>query len=129
MNQAEKSKYLGEGCLFCFFIKMRKLNSRIFVTGGNITPICRCFSYDDELHFHCGFVNVFITFVFFVFRAEKARREDVARRSLFTKILYNDKEVSRTDSRSLNTDFRVHFGQIFNLKIVNCPQSISLQVQ
>uniref|UniRef100_A0A3B4FZ37 Coiled-coil and C2 domain containing 2A n=1 Tax=Pundamilia nyererei TaxID=303518 RepID=A0A3B4FZ37_9CICH len=60
--------------------------------------------------------------------AEKARREDVARRSLFTKILYNDKEVSRTDSRSLNTDFRVHFGQIFNLKIVNCPQSISLQV-
>ncbi|XP_035763493.1 coiled-coil and C2 domain-containing protein 2A isoform X1 [Neolamprologus brichardi] len=61
-------------------------------------------------------------------RAETARREDVARRSLFTKILYNDKEVSRTDSRSLNTDFRVHFGQIFNLKIVNCPQSISLQV-
>nr|XP_046248250.1 coiled-coil and C2 domain-containing protein 2A isoform X2 [Scatophagus argus] len=61
-------------------------------------------------------------------RAEIARREDVARRSLFIKILYNDKEVSRTDSRSLNTDFRVHFGQIFNLKIVNCPQSISLQV-
>ncbi|XP_071343109.1 coiled-coil and C2 domain-containing protein 2A isoform X2 [Trachinotus anak] len=61
-------------------------------------------------------------------RAETARREDVARRSLFIKILYNDKEVSRTDSRSLNTDFRVHFGQIFNLKIVNCPQSINLQV-
>lgn len=111
---------------------MKKLNTRIFITGGNITPICRCFtangSYDDELHFHCGFVNVFITFVFFVFRAETARREDVARRSLFIKILYNDKEVSRTDSRSLNADFRVHFGQIFNLKIVNCPQSISLQV-
>ncbi|KAM6921159.1 coiled-coil and C2 domain-containing protein 2A [Xenentodon cancila] len=61
-------------------------------------------------------------------RAEIARREDVSRRSLFIKILYNDKEVSRTDSRSLNTDFRVHFGQIFNLKIVNCPQSINLQV-
>uniref|UniRef100_A0A4W6E1R3 Coiled-coil and C2 domain containing 2A n=1 Tax=Lates calcarifer TaxID=8187 RepID=A0A4W6E1R3_LATCA len=61
-------------------------------------------------------------------KAEIARREDVARRSLFIKILYNDKEVSRTDSRSLNTDFRVHFGQIFNLKIVNCPQSINLQV-
>uniref|UniRef100_A0A3Q3GAB6 Coiled-coil and C2 domain containing 2A n=1 Tax=Labrus bergylta TaxID=56723 RepID=A0A3Q3GAB6_9LABR len=61
-------------------------------------------------------------------RAETARREDVTRHSLFTKILYNDKEVSRTDSRSLNTDFRVHFGQIFNLKIVNCPQSINLQV-
>ncbi|XP_053178319.1 coiled-coil and C2 domain-containing protein 2A [Scomber japonicus] len=61
-------------------------------------------------------------------RAEVARREDVTRRSLFIKILYNDKEVSRTDSRPLNTDFRVHFGQIFNLKIVNCPQSINLQV-
>uniref|UniRef100_A0A3Q4GB70 Coiled-coil and C2 domain containing 2A n=1 Tax=Neolamprologus brichardi TaxID=32507 RepID=A0A3Q4GB70_NEOBR len=113
------------------FQKFTNTPYKIFVTGGNITPICRCFtancSYDDELHFHCGFVNVFITFVFFMFRAETARREDVARRSLFTKILYNDKEVSRTDSRSLNTDFRVHFGQIFNLKIVNCPQSISLQ--
>uniref|UniRef100_A0A3B4Y177 Coiled-coil and C2 domain containing 2A n=1 Tax=Seriola lalandi dorsalis TaxID=1841481 RepID=A0A3B4Y177_SERLL len=61
-------------------------------------------------------------------RAEIARREDISRRSLFIKILYNDKEVSRTDSRSLNSDFRVHFGQIFNLKIVNCPQSINLQV-
>ncbi|KAM8887666.1 coiled-coil and C2 domain-containing protein 2A isoform 1-T1 [Synchiropus picturatus] len=61
-------------------------------------------------------------------RAEIARREDVLRRSLFIKILYNDKEVSRTVSRPLNSDFRVHFGQIFNLKIVNCPRSINLQV-
>ncbi|KAM4739626.1 coiled-coil and C2 domain-containing protein 2A isoform 2-T2 [Anableps anableps] len=61
-------------------------------------------------------------------RAEMARREDVSKRSLFIKILYNDKEVSRTDSRSLRADFRVHFGQIFNLKILNCPQSINLQV-
>ncbi|CAJ1059940.1 coiled-coil and C2 domain-containing protein 2A isoform X4 [Xyrichtys novacula] len=61
-------------------------------------------------------------------RAEIARREDVSKCSLFIKILYNDKEVSRTDSRSLNSDFRVHFGQIFNLKIVNYPQSINLQV-
>uniref|UniRef100_A0A3B3VB92 Coiled-coil and C2 domain containing 2A n=1 Tax=Poecilia latipinna TaxID=48699 RepID=A0A3B3VB92_9TELE len=61
-------------------------------------------------------------------RAEIARREDVSRRSLFIKILYNYKEVSRTDSRSLSTDFRVHFGQIFNLKVLNCPHSINLQV-
>ncbi|XP_009294855.2 coiled-coil and C2 domain-containing protein 2A isoform X7 [Danio rerio] len=61
-------------------------------------------------------------------RAEFARREDVAKRSLFVKVLYNDKEVSRTDSRTLNMDFRVHFGQIFNLKIVNWPESIKLQV-
>ncbi|XP_067226933.1 coiled-coil and C2 domain-containing protein 2A isoform X1 [Chanodichthys erythropterus] len=61
-------------------------------------------------------------------RAEFARREDVAKRALFIKVLYNDKEVSRTDSRALNMDFRVHFGQIFNLKIVNWPESIKLQV-
>uniref|UniRef100_A0A8C2CZM5 Coiled-coil and C2 domain containing 2A n=1 Tax=Cyprinus carpio TaxID=7962 RepID=A0A8C2CZM5_CYPCA len=61
-------------------------------------------------------------------RAEFARREDVAKRALFIKVLYNDKEVSRTDSRTLNMDFRVHFGQIFNLKIVNWPESIKLQV-
>lgn len=62
-------------------------------------------------------------------RAEVARRDDVARRSLYVKILYNDKEVSRTNSRALGSDFRVHFGQIFNLKIINCPQSINLQVR
>ncbi|XP_026884699.2 coiled-coil and C2 domain-containing protein 2A isoform X1 [Electrophorus electricus] len=61
-------------------------------------------------------------------RGELARREDVTKRSLYIKVLYNDKEVSRTDSRSLSTDFRVHFGQIFNLKIVNLPESIKLQI-
>ncbi|KAF4078510.1 hypothetical protein AMELA_G00199970 [Ameiurus melas] len=61
-------------------------------------------------------------------RGEFARREDVAKRSLFIKVLYNNKEVSRTDSRSLSMDFRVHFGQMFNLKIVNWPESIKLQI-
>ncbi|CAL1593027.1 unnamed protein product [Knipowitschia caucasica] len=61
-------------------------------------------------------------------RAEVSRRTDVGRRTLFVKIIYNDKEVSRTDSCALNSDFRVHFGQIFNLRIINCPQSICLQV-
>nr|XP_061833476.1 coiled-coil and C2 domain-containing protein 2A-like isoform X1 [Nerophis lumbriciformis] len=61
-------------------------------------------------------------------KGEIARREDVAKRSVFIKVLYNDKEVSQTNSRTLNSDFKVHFGQIFNLKIVNCPKSITLQV-
>ncbi|XP_062871722.1 coiled-coil and C2 domain-containing protein 2A [Trichomycterus rosablanca] len=61
-------------------------------------------------------------------RGELARREDVAKRLLFIKVLYNDKEVSRTDSRLLSMDFRVHFGQMFNLKIINWPESIKLQV-
>uniref|UniRef100_A0A1A7XKZ0 Coiled-coil and C2 domain containing 2A n=1 Tax=Iconisemion striatum TaxID=60296 RepID=A0A1A7XKZ0_9TELE len=61
-------------------------------------------------------------------RAEIARREDVSKRSLFIKVLYNGKEVSRTDSCSLRSDFRVQFTQLFHLKILNCPQSINLQV-
>ncbi|XP_012579493.1 PREDICTED: coiled-coil and C2 domain-containing protein 2A [Condylura cristata] len=61
-------------------------------------------------------------------RVEVSRREDVRRRSVHVKVLFNNKEVSRTDSRPLGPDFRVHFGQIFNLQIVNWPESLSLQV-
>ncbi|XP_037386147.1 coiled-coil and C2 domain-containing protein 2A isoform X2 [Talpa occidentalis] len=61
-------------------------------------------------------------------RVEVSRREDVKRRSVHLKVLFNNKEVSRTDSRPLGPDFRVHFGQIFNLQIFNWPESLSLQV-
>ncbi|XP_058402745.1 coiled-coil and C2 domain-containing protein 2A isoform X2 [Diceros bicornis minor] len=61
-------------------------------------------------------------------RVEVSRREDVKRRSVYLKVLFNDKEVSRTDSRPLGADFRVHFGQIFNLQIFNWPESLTLQV-
>ncbi|XP_032189770.1 coiled-coil and C2 domain-containing protein 2A isoform X1 [Mustela erminea] len=61
-------------------------------------------------------------------RVEVLRREDVKRRSLYIKVIFNDKEVSRTDSRPLGADFRVHFGQIFNLQIFNWPESLTLQV-
>uniref|UniRef100_A0A8C2NWP7 C2 domain-containing protein n=1 Tax=Capra hircus TaxID=9925 RepID=A0A8C2NWP7_CAPHI len=61
-------------------------------------------------------------------RVEVLRREDVKRRSLFLKVTFNNKEVSRTESRPLGADFRVHFGQIFNLQIFNWPESLTLQV-
>ncbi|XP_063561285.1 coiled-coil and C2 domain-containing protein 2A isoform X12 [Gorilla gorilla gorilla] len=61
-------------------------------------------------------------------RAEVWRREDVKKRSVYLKVLFNNKEVSRTVSRPLGADFRVHFGQIFNLQIVNWPESLTLQV-
>ncbi|XP_032255872.1 coiled-coil and C2 domain-containing protein 2A isoform X1 [Phoca vitulina] len=61
-------------------------------------------------------------------RAEVLRREDVKRRSIYLKVIFNDKEVSRTNSRPLGADFRVHFGQIFNLQIFNWPESLTLQV-
>ncbi|XP_021115919.1 coiled-coil and C2 domain-containing protein 2A isoform X1 [Heterocephalus glaber] len=61
-------------------------------------------------------------------RVEVLRREDVKRRSVYLKVLFNSKEVSRTVSRQLGADFRVHFGQIFNLQIFNWPESLTLQV-
>ncbi|XP_067386470.1 coiled-coil and C2 domain-containing protein 2A isoform X2 [Emydura macquarii macquarii] len=61
-------------------------------------------------------------------RAEVLRREDVKKRSVFLKVLFNTKEVSRTVSRQISSDFRVHFGQIFNLQIFNWPESLKLQI-
>uniref|UniRef100_A0A8C3QVI6 Coiled-coil and C2 domain containing 2A n=1 Tax=Cyanoderma ruficeps TaxID=181631 RepID=A0A8C3QVI6_9PASS len=61
-------------------------------------------------------------------RAEVLRREDVKKRSTFIKVLFNSKEVSRTVTRPIGSDFRVHFGQIFNLQIINWPESLKLQI-
>ncbi|XP_043825575.1 coiled-coil and C2 domain-containing protein 2A [Dromiciops gliroides] len=61
-------------------------------------------------------------------RAEILRREDIKKRSVFLKVLFNNKEVSRTVSRQIGMDFRVHFGQIFNLQIHNWPESLTLQI-
>ncbi|KFQ49465.1 Coiled-coil and C2 domain-containing protein 2A, partial [Nestor notabilis] len=61
-------------------------------------------------------------------RAEVLRRQDVKKRSAFIKVLFNSKEVSRTVTRPISSDFRVHFGQIFNLQIFNWPESLKLQI-
>ncbi|KAM6346296.1 coiled-coil and C2 domain-containing protein 2A isoform 2-T2 [Podargus strigoides] len=61
-------------------------------------------------------------------RAEVLRREDVKKRSAFIKVLFNSKEVSRTVTRPISSEFRVHFGQIFNLQIYNWPESLKLQI-
>ncbi|XP_067894068.1 coiled-coil and C2 domain-containing protein 2A isoform X2 [Heterodontus francisci] len=61
-------------------------------------------------------------------RGEQLRRQDVQRSTLYAKVLFNNKEVSRTSSRTLTADFRIHFGQIFNVQIVNWPESIKIQI-
>ncbi|XP_030305558.1 coiled-coil and C2 domain-containing protein 2A [Calypte anna] len=61
-------------------------------------------------------------------RGEVLRREDVKKRSVYTRVLFNSKEVSRTVTRPISSDFRVHFGQIFNLQIFNLPESLKLQI-
>ncbi|KAM4708010.1 coiled-coil and C2 domain-containing protein 2A [Discoglossus pictus] len=61
-------------------------------------------------------------------KVEVLRREDIHKHSMFIKILFNNKEVSRTATNRLGSDFRVHLGQIFNLQIFNWPESIKLQI-
>ncbi|KAL8612721.1 hypothetical protein ACOMHN_025372 [Nucella lapillus] len=61
-------------------------------------------------------------------RGEQNRRDEVSRTKVFIKILFNNKEVSRTGTRPVSQDFRVSFGQIYNLKIVQWPESIKFQI-
>ncbi|XP_053560101.1 coiled-coil and C2 domain-containing protein 2A [Bombina bombina] len=61
-------------------------------------------------------------------RVEALRREDIQKHSLFIKILVNNKEVSRTVTKHLGSDFRVHWGQIYKTQILNWPESIKLQI-
>ncbi|KAL4236189.1 Coiled-coil and C2 domain-containing protein 2A [Mactra antiquata] len=59
---------------------------------------------------------------------EQKRRDDVSKCKVFVKILFNGKEVSRTNSKPLSQEFKVLYGQIYNLKIMQWPESISFQV-
>ncbi|KAH9523492.1 Coiled-coil and C2 domain-containing protein 2A [Bulinus truncatus] len=61
-------------------------------------------------------------------RAEQQRRDDVSKCKLYVKILFNGKEVSRTGQRPLTQEFKVSFGQIYNLKIVEWPESIKYEI-
>ncbi|XP_069126927.1 coiled-coil and C2 domain-containing protein 2A-like isoform X2 [Argopecten irradians] len=59
---------------------------------------------------------------------EQKRRDALSGCKVFVKVLFNNKEVSRTLSKPLSQDFKVTFGQIFNIKIVQWPESIKFQV-
>nr|XP_022316561.1 coiled-coil and C2 domain-containing protein 2A-like isoform X3 [Crassostrea virginica] len=61
-------------------------------------------------------------------RGEQQRREDVSKCKMFLKVLFNNKEVSRTSAKPLTQEFKLNFGQIFSLKIVQWPESITYQV-
>ncbi|XP_052236209.1 coiled-coil and C2 domain-containing protein 2A-like isoform X5 [Dreissena polymorpha] len=59
---------------------------------------------------------------------EQRRRADVSKCMIFVKILFNNKEVSRTNMKPLSQDFKVSYGQIYSMKIVQWPESIAFQV-
>lgn len=63
-----------------------------------------------------------------VTRPEKLRRSEMQNWSAFIKVLFNGKEVSRTVVKRLASDFSIHFGEIHNIRIVQWPETIKLQV-
>eukprot|EP00057_Strongylocentrotus_purpuratus_P019272 XP_011673746.1 PREDICTED: coiled-coil and C2 domain-containing protein 2A [Strongylocentrotus purpuratus] len=61
-------------------------------------------------------------------RQEQQRRNEMQRYRCFIKVLINEKEVSRTATKSMTSDFTMHFGNIFNVQIVHWPETIVIQL-
>ncbi|XP_056657779.1 protein CC2D2B isoform X3 [Monodelphis domestica] len=59
---------------------------------------------------------------------EQRRRARIQKLKYFIKIFYNDKQVSCTSASPLQLDFKVIFQQIFNIKLINWPETIRLEV-
>ena len=57
---------------------------------------------------------------------ESARRKAVQNASILLKVRFNGKEVFSTDPRPLSTDFKLHFGAIFRIRIVQWPESLKV---
>ena len=57
---------------------------------------------------------------------EAARRRAVQKSSILLKVRFNGKEVFCTDSRPLSTDFKLNFGLIFRIRIVQWPESLKV---
>ncbi|XP_064382985.1 coiled-coil and C2 domain-containing protein 2A-like [Halichondria panicea] len=61
-------------------------------------------------------------------RLEAQRREDTARAKLHVRVLFNNQLVSQTKECTLNSDFTSEIHETFNLKIVEWPESIKLEI-
>ncbi|XP_031812019.1 protein CC2D2B isoform X2 [Sarcophilus harrisii] len=59
---------------------------------------------------------------------EQRRRARVQKLKYFIKIFYNDKQVSCTSASPLQLDFKVLFQQIFNIQLINWPETIRLEI-
>ncbi|XP_060057979.1 protein CC2D2B [Erinaceus europaeus] len=59
---------------------------------------------------------------------EQKRRLRIHKFKYFVKILYNNKQVSCTVISPLQSDFKVMFQQIFNLRLIYWPETICLEL-
>jgi coiled-coil and C2 domain-containing protein 2A len=57
-----------------------------------------------------------------------SRRIATSKTKIFVKLIFNGKEACQSASKALNDDFVVPIGQIFQLRIVQWPESLRLQV-
>lgn len=73
-------------------------------------------------------MNANVTPIDQVTRSEKQRRTEMPYWSALIKVLFNGKEVSRTMVKRLAADFSIHFGEIHNIRIVQWPENIKLQI-
>lgn len=86
--------------------KQREVTESVaYLTRGQTTPVHQCPSEEQQ------------------------RRQDVAKTSVHIRIMFNEKEVCKTDTRPLGEEFVVVWGQIFALRILQFPRTISLEVR
>ena len=72
--------------------------------------------------------NASITQTSLCSKKEQHRRNELSHTKCFIKILFNNKEVSRTPAKPVGQEFVIRFAQIFNVQIVKWPESIKLQL-
>ncbi|CAN8001529.1 unnamed protein product, partial [Ixodes hexagonus] len=61
-------------------------------------------------------------------REEQRRKRDVSNTTVHLRIVFNDKEVCKTEARALSQDFTVTWGEIFTLHVLQFPESLTLEV-
>eukprot|EP01137_Pigoraptor_chileana_P026496 Opistho-2@7843 len=59
---------------------------------------------------------------------EVKRRAAVQAYACHARLMFNGKEVARTETRPLSQDFSVYFGEVFDLQVRKWPESLAIQV-
>lgn len=59
---------------------------------------------------------------------ELNRRKAVQKISMLIKVWFNGREACRTDAKPLAADFKVNFGRLFQIRIAQWPESVSVQM-
>ncbi|XP_076825165.1 coiled-coil and C2 domain-containing protein 2A-like isoform X2 [Clavelina lepadiformis] len=58
---------------------------------------------------------------------ESSRRKAMQKSAIILKIVFNGKDVFLTEPKTLTSDFKLHFGSIFRVRIAQWPESLKVQ--